>query len=151
MWGIGFKILMIILLIAGGTFIARSAFQAGLVQGVGLESGEITGPMFYPHAKGWIYPHFGGSFLPVLAIFLGGILLVKLITSIVGLVMFKRWKDKDGSEWDEMKAWKAHRFHRYHHWGHCPPGYWDAYPIHPSYKEDLENKDDPQAESEPES
>lgn len=140
MWGIGFKILMIFLIIAGGTFIARSAFQAGLAQGVGLETGEITGPMLYPHAKGWKYPHIGGSFLPVLAIFLGGILLVKLITSIVGLVMFKRWKDKGGPEWDE---WKAHKYHG-HHFGPCQPGPWGFYPYSPMKKGADESEKDTQ-------
>ena len=67
-WGIGFKIFMVILLIAGGTFIARSAFQAGVMQSATVEAGEITAPYFQPHMKGY-YP-MSGSFLPFLAIFL---------------------------------------------------------------------------------
>jgi|GEM_PF-2498968 len=127
-WGIGFKIFMVILLIAGGTFMARSAFQAGVMQGAAVEAGEITAPYFHPHMKGY-YP-MGGSFLPFLAIFFGGILLIKLITSIVGLVMFKRWKTEGGSDWDEMKAWKYRNFrHHSHHFGPCHPGPWGAYPI----------------------
>ena len=127
-WGIGFKIFMVILLIAGGTFMARSAFQAGVMQGAAVEAGQITAPYFHPHMKGY-YP-MGGSFLPFLAIFFGGILLIKLITSIVGLVMFKRWKTEGGPDWDEMKAWKYNNFRPHaHHFGPCHPGPWGAYPI----------------------
>ncbi len=127
-WGIGFKIFMVLLLIAGGTFVARSAFQAGMLQGAAVEAGEITAPTFSPHMKG--YHPMGGSFLPVLAIFLGGILLIKLITSIVGLVMFKRWKTEGGPGWDEMKAWKYSNFRPHsHHFGPCHPGPWGAYPM----------------------
>jgi len=135
-WGIGFRILMVILLIAGGIFLARSAFQAGVLQGAALEGGEITAPYFYPHMKGY-FP-MGISFLPILAIFLGGLLLIKMITSIVGLVMFNRWKTEGGPDWDEMKAWKYRHF-RHHppHFGACHPGPWGAYYI----------KDQPEAEA----
>jgi len=125
MRGIGFRIFMVIMLIAGGTFMARSAFQAGVMQGAAVEAGEITAPFFYPHMKGF-HP-MGGSFLPVLAIFFGGILLIKLITSIVGLVMFKRWKTEGGPDWDEMKASKYWKFRQPHHYGPCHPGPWGAY------------------------
>ncbi len=140
-WGIGFKIFMVILLIAGGTFMARSAFQAGFLQGAAVEGGEITAPYFYPHMKGY-FP-MGGSFLPLLVIFFGGMLLIKLITSIVGLVMFKRWKTEGGPDWDEMKAWKHNRFkHHPYHFGphHCGP--WAAYPI----KEEAEDETPPEGD-----
>ena len=39
-WGIGFKILIIVLLIAGGTFIARSSFQESFLQGAAVEGNE---------------------------------------------------------------------------------------------------------------
>ena len=85
-WGIGFRILMVFLLIAGVSFMTRSAFQAGFLQGAAAEGAEIAVPYFVPH------PVMGGSFLTVLAIFFGGMLLIKLISSIVGLIMFRRWK-----------------------------------------------------------
>ena len=125
MWGIGFRILMVILLIAGGTFVVRSAFQAGVMQGAAVEGGEITAPAFYPHMKG--YHPLGGSFLPFLAVFFGGLLLIKLITSIVGLVMFKRWRTEGGPDWDEMNAWKYRHFRHPGHFGPCHPGPWGAY------------------------
>ena len=125
-WGIGFRIMMVILLIAGGTFMVRAAFQAGIMQGAALEGGEITAPFYYPHMKG--FNPMGVSFLPILAIFLGGMLLIKLITSIIGLVMFKRWKTEGGPDWDEMKVWKYRNFrHHPHHFGPCHPGPWGAY------------------------
>jgi len=128
MWGIGFRIFMVILLIAGGSILARSAFQAGVMQGAAAEGAEITAPYFQPHMKG--YHPMGGSFLPFLAIFFGGILLIKLITSIVGLVMFKRWKTEGGPDWDEMKARKYGMFrHHPYHYGPCHPGPWGAYPM----------------------
>jgi len=133
-WGIGFKILMVFLLIAGGTLFARSAFQAGYLQGLAVDGGEITAPMFYPHAKGFVsHPAFmGGSFFTVLAVFFGGILLIKLITSIVGLVMFKRWKTEGGSEWED---WMSHKF-RHHpaHYGLHHMGHWGPYPYPPQRK-----------------
>ena len=136
-WAIGFKIFMVILLIAGGTFMARSAFQAGFQQGAAVEGGEITAPYFYPHMKG--YSPMGVSFLPILAIFFGGFLLIKMISSIVGLVMFKRWKTEGGPDWDEMKAWNHQRFrHHPHHCGPYQAGPWGAYPI----------KEKPEAEGE---
>ena len=124
-WGIGFRIFMVIMLIAGGTFMVRSAFQAGVMQGAAVESGEISAPYFYPHMKG--YHSMGGSFLPFLAIFLGGILLIKMVSSIVGLVMFKRWKTEGGPDWDEMKAWKHRNYRHPHHFGPWHPGSWGAY------------------------
>ena len=136
-WGIGFRIFMVIMLIAGGTFMVRSAFQAGVMQGAAVEGGEITAPYFYPHMKG--YSPMSGSFLPFLAIFFGGILLIKMITSIVGLVMFKRWKTEGGPDWDEMKAWKFNKFRPGpHHCGPHYPGPWGTYPM----------KDKPGAEGE---
>jgi hypothetical protein len=135
MWGIGFRIFMVIMLIAGGTFMARSAFQAGFVQGAAVEGGEITAPFFYPHMRG--YQPMGGSFLSFLAIFFGGILLIKMITSIVGLVMFKRWKGEGGPDWDEMKARKYRNFRHPHHFGPCHPGPWGTYHM----------KDEPGAEA----
>ncbi len=134
-WGIGFRIFMVIMLIAGGTFLVRSAFQAGVMQGAAVEGGEITAPHFYPNMRG--YHPMGGSFLPFLAIFFGGILLIKMITSIVGLVMFKRWRTEGGSDWDEMKAHKYRNFRHPHHFGPCHPGPWGAYPM----------KDEPGAEA----
>lgn len=126
MWGIGFKILMVFLLIAGGTMITRSAFQAGVIQGAAAEGAEFTVPYFAPHLKG--YHPLGGSFFTILAIFFGGVLLIKLITSIVGLVMYRRWKADGGPEWDEMKSWKYRNFrHHPHHFGPCHPGPWGAY------------------------
>jgi hypothetical protein len=124
-WGVGAKILMIFLLIAGGSLVARSAFQAGLIQGASVEGGELVGPYFYPHAKGHYFHPFGGSFLTFLAIFLGGILLIKLITSIVGLIMFKRWKTEMGPEWED---WHARKYH-HHFYGPCHPGPWGPYPF----------------------
>ena len=128
-WGIGFKILMIVLIIAGGTFMARSAFQAGYLQGAAAEGVELTAPYFGPHMKGYGFPPFGGSFLPFLAIFFGGILLIKLITSIIGLVMFKKWKEEGGPGWEN---WKAYKFRP--HPAHCGPwhhGGWGPYPYPP--------------------
>lgn len=123
---------MIVLLIAGGTFVARSAFQAGFLQGGAVEGGEITTPMFYPHIKGFApYPFArGGSFFSILALFFGGILLIKLITSIIGLVMFNKWKTEGGPDWED---WKAKRYYPHPH--HCGPYYrkwWGsrAYPPH---------------------
>ena len=129
-WGIGLKIFMIVLLIFGGTMMARSAFQVGFMQGAAVEGAEITAPFMYPHAKGFDFHPAGGSFLPFLAIFFGGILLIKLITSIIGLVMFKRWKEEGGSEMEDWKAWKFHQYRHYQQ--HCGPfhgGPWGAYPI----------------------
>ncbi len=131
-WGIGFKILMIVLLIAGGTFVARSSFQAGFLQGTVVEGGEFTTPMFYPHQKGMIFHPMGGSFFSVVALFFGGILLIKLITSIIGLVMFKRWKTEGGPEWED---WKYSKFRPHPH--HCGPyyrGHWGPTPYPPQAK-----------------
>ena len=133
-WGIGFKILMIVLIIAGGSFLARSAFQTGYLQGAAEEGAEITAP-FYPHLKGYAFHPFQGSFLTVLAIFFGGILLIKLITSMIGLIMFKKWKDEGGPGWEE---WKAYKFRP--HPAHCGPwhyGGWGPhfYPPYPGWKE----------------
>ena len=128
-WGIGFKILMIVLIIAGGTFMARSAFQAGFSAGAEAEGLELTAP-FYPHMKGYAFHPYQGSFLPILALFFGGILLVKLITSVIGLVMFRKWKDEVGPDWE---GWKGYKYRRYpafcgpHHYGH-----WGPFP-HPPY------------------
>ena len=61
-WGIGFRILMVFLLIAGGIAISRSAFRVGFVQGAAAEGVEITAPMFYPHAKGFDF-HSAFNFL----------------------------------------------------------------------------------------
>ncbi len=139
-WAIGFKIFMVILLIAGGTFMARSAFQAGFLQGAAVEGAELTAPYFNPHMKG--YRPMSGSFLPVLFIFLGGILLIKLITSIVGLVMFKRWKTEGGPDWDEMKAWNYQRFwHHPHHCGPWHPGHWGAYMFKEKPEAEAESPD----------
>jgi len=126
-WGIGFRIFMVIMIIAGGTFMVRSAFQAGVVQGAALDGGEITAPYFIPRLKGYAINPAGGSFLPILAIFLGGILLIKMITSIVGLVMFKRWRTEGGPDWDAMKTWRHRNFRHHHHFDPCYPGPWDAY------------------------
>ena len=144
-WGIGFRIFMVVMLIAGGTFMARSAFQAGFLQGAAAEGGEITAPYFQPHMKG--YHPMGGSFLPFLAIFFGGILLIKLITSIVGLVMFKRWKTEGGPDWDEMKAWK-YRSHRHpHHFSPCHPGPWGVYPMKGKPETEAEIPEDGEEET----
>jgi hypothetical protein len=128
-WGIGLKILMIVLIIVGGSFLARSTFQAGYLQGAAAEGVEITAPYAYPHLKGHPFHGLGGSFLPILAIFLGGILLIKLITSIIGLVMFNKWKAEVGPDW---KKWKYHRFRPFP--THCGPfgyhghGHWGPHP-----------------------
>ena len=120
-WAIGFKVMMVFLLIAGGTFLARSAFQAGFLQGAAVDGGEITMPYFYPHSRGFSFYPMGGSFLPFLAIFFGGILLVKLISSIVGFVMFKSWKTEAGPDWEDWKAMKYNRYGPHGH--HCRPHY----------------------------
>ena len=124
-WGIGFKILMIVLIIAGGSFMARSAFQAGFLEGTAAEGAEITAP-FYPHLKGYAFHPFKGSFLTVLALFFGGILLIKLITSIIGLIMFKKWKDEGGPEWE---GWKAYKFRPHH--AYCGPWHYGGWSPHP--------------------
>jgi len=134
-WGIGFRILMVFLLIAGGIAITRSAFRVGFVQGAAVEGGDITAPMFYPHTKGFAAHPFatGGSFLTILAVFFGGILLIKLITSIVGLVMFKRWKDEGGQEGEDWGPY--HKFG--HHPAFCGPGHmghWGPFPYPPRRK-----------------
>ena len=142
MWGIGFKVMMIILLLVGGSFLTRSAFQAGYLKGAEVEAGEIAAPIFYPHTKGFTHNPFGGTFLTYLAVFFGCILLIKLITSIVGLVMFNRWKSEDSPDNENWKAWK---FHRFHHHGHCapyPPGPWGPYPFSPMKKEGTEESGD---------
>ena len=126
-WGFGMRILMVVLLIAGIGFVAKTSFQAGLMQGAALEGGEITIPYFAPYAKGFMHPVWGGSFFPVFAVFLGGILLIKLISSIVGLVMFNRWRKEKGDDWESMGPWHFHKFRG--HWAPCHPGPWDAYPI----------------------
>ena len=135
-WGIGFKIFMIVLIIAGGSMMARLAFQAGYMQAAAVDTGEITAPLFYPYMKGYAFHPFGGSFLPFLAIFFGGILLIKLITSIIGLVMFNKWKTEGGSEWED---WKAYKYRP--HPGRCGPyhhGPWGAYPYPPRWKADTD-------------
>ena len=137
-WGIGFRILMIVLIIAGGSLMARSAFQAGYLQGAAAEGADITVPLLYPHMKGYPYHPFGGSFLPILAIFLGGILLIKLITSIIGLIMFRKWKAEGGSGWE---GWKGYRYGP--HPAHCGPwhhGHWGPYPHPPWWKEREEKR-----------
>ena len=137
-WGIGFRIFMIVLLIAGASFMTRSAFQAGYLQGAAAEGAEITVPYFAPHLKGHYFSPMGGTFLTVLAVFFGGILLIKLISSIVGLVMFNRWRKKAGKDWDPSKAWRYRKFYGHpHHWGPHHYGPWGGYPPN----------DDPEAES----
>ena len=144
-WGIGFKILMIVLLIAGGTFVARSAFQAGFLQGAAVEGSEITAPVFYPHAKGFApYPFArGGSFFSILALFFGGILLIKVITSIVGLVLFNKWKAEGGPDWED---WMANRYYPHPH--HCGPYYrkwWGPHAYPPHTKDPVEESSQEQA------
>jgi hypothetical protein len=131
-WGIGFKVLMIVLIIAGGSFMARSAFQAGYMQGAAadasVDGAEVIVPMVYPHMKGYAMRPFGGSVLPILAIFLGGILLIKLITSIIGLIMFRKWKSEGGPGWEKWKGY------RHHHPAFCGPyhhGGWGPFPYPP--------------------
>ena len=136
-WGIGFKIFMIVLIIAGGSIMARSAFQAGYLQAAEAEGAEITAPLFYPHMKGYAFHPFRASFLPFLAIFFGGILLIKLITSIIGLVMFKKWRTEGGPEWEDWKAYKF-RPHPGHHCGPYQHGPWGAYPFPPKWKGEAE-------------
>jgi len=145
-WGIGFAVVMIILLFVGGSFLSKSAFQAGYMQGAEVEAGEVAAPFFYPHAKGFSSHPGRGTFLTFIAIFFGGILLIKLITSIVGLVMFKRWKSEGGPD---IKEWKAWKYHKFHHHGHCvpyPPGPWGAYPFSP---EKTEGTDEGGEENQP--
>lgn len=128
---------MAVLLVAGIGFVTRTAFQAGLMQGAALEGGEIAIPAFAPHAKGFRGPALGGSFFTILAVFLGGILLIKLISSIAGLVMFNRWRKEKGADWEPMGPWHHRKFHG--HWGPCHPGPWDTYPI--KRKEDPKSGD----------
>jgi hypothetical protein len=142
---------MIVLLIAGGTFLARSAFQAGFLQGAAVEGGEVTGPLVFPHAKGFApYPFAkGGSFFGILAIFLGGILLIKLITSIIGLVMFNKWRAEGGKDWED---WRYHKYH--HHPVSCGPGYfgpWGPYPRPSKWKAAGEDKTQEETEEKTES
>lgn len=134
-WGIGFRILMVFLLIAGGIAISRSAFRVGFVQGAAVEGGEITAPMFYPHTKGFAAHPFAadGSFLTVLAVFFGGLLLIKLIMSTIGLVMYKRWKDEGGQDGEDWGPY--HKFG--HHPAFCGPhhmGPWGPYSYPPRRK-----------------
>jgi len=143
---------MVFLLIAGGIAISRSAFRVGFVQGAAIEGGEITAPMFYPHTKGFAAHPFAtdGSFLTVLAVFFGGLLLIKLIFSIIGLVMYKRWKDEGGSEGEDWGPYHkfGHRpaFCRPHHMGH-----WGPYPYPPRRKPaDGDSPADAEAEKEEE-
>jgi hypothetical protein len=149
-WGIGFRILMVFLLIAGGIALTRSAFQMGFMQGAALGGSEISTPMFFPHAKGFV-PHsafMGGSFFTVLAVFFGGILLIKLITSIVGLVMFKRWKAEGGPEGEDWNPYYKFRHHPAH-WGPHPMGHWGPYPYPPHRKPSDEGSPaDAEAENE---
>ena len=151
-WGIGFRIFMVFLLIAGGIAITRSAFRVGFVQGAAVEGGEITAPMFYPHTKGFATHPFamGGSFLTVLAVFFGGLLLIKLIISIVGLVMFKRWKDEGGPGGEDWGPY--HKFR--HPPAFCGPhymGHWGPYPYPPHRKPaDDDSPADAEAEKEEE-
>jgi hypothetical protein len=151
-WGIGFRILMVILLIAGGIAISRSAFRVGFVQGAAAEGVEITAPMFYPHAKGFItHPTFmGGSFITVLAVFFGGLLLIKLIMSTIGLVMYKRWKDEGGPDGEDWGPY--HKFG--HHPAFCGPhhmGHWGPYRYPPRRKPaDGDSPADAEAEKEEE-
>jgi hypothetical protein len=106
----------------------------------------MTNPYFYPHAKGFGYHPMGGTFLTVAAIFLGGILLIKLVTSIIGLVMFNRWKKEGFTAPEDWESWKGHRFHPYH--SHCGlyHGPWKAYPHppaeHKSKEATVEDKSD---------
>jgi hypothetical protein len=151
-WGIGFRILMVFLLIAGGIAITRSAFRVGFVQGAAAEGVEITAPMFYPHTKGFAAHPFAmdGSFLTVLAIFFGGILLIKLIMSTIGLVMYKRWKDEGGPDGEDWGPY--HKFG--HHPAFCGPhhmGHWGPYPYPPRRKPaDGDSPADAKAEKEEE-
>jgi hypothetical protein len=69
----------------------------------------------------------GGSFFAVLVIFFGGLLLIKLITSIVGLIMFKRWKTDGGPDWEDWRTWRSHKYH--HHCGPYHHGPWGPYPF----------------------
>jgi hypothetical protein len=150
-WGIGFKILMIVLIIAGGTLMARSAFQAGYLDGAsaaaaGGEGAEITAP-FYPHMKGYAFNPFRGSFLTILAFFFGGILLIKLITSVIGLVMFRKWKDEGGPAWEN---WMEYRFGpRPAHCGPWHHGGWGHYPYPPGWKEEEKGTVEENTEEKP--
>ncbi len=151
-WGIGFRIFMVFLLIAGGIAITRSAFRVGFVQGAAVEGGEITAPMFYPHTKGFATHPFamGGSFLTIIAVFFGGILLIKLIISIVGLVMFKRWKAEGGADGEDWGPYHKFGYHPIF----CRPHYmdhWGPYPYPPHRKPaDGDSPADAEAENEEE-
>jgi hypothetical protein len=90
----------------------------------------------------------GGSFFTVLAVFFGGILLIKLITSIVGLVMFKRWKAEGGPEGEDWNPYYKFRHHPAH-WGPHPMGHWGPYPYPPHRKPSDEGSPaDAEAENE---
>ena len=121
----------------------RSAFQAGFLQGAAAEGAEIAVPYFTPH---FANPGMGGSFFTFLAIFFGGLLLIKLISAIVGLVMFRRWKKEMGDKWEDMGPWHYRKFRR--GWGHWHPGPWGPYPM----KADPEaGSDESESESEADS
>ena len=132
-WGFGMRILMVVLLIAGIGIVSKTAFMAGFARSAVVEGGEAAVPYLAPHAKGYGYNPLSVSFLTVIAVFLGGILLIKLVSAIVGLVMFNRWKKAAGEDWVKMGPWSPRKTHRMGgNWAHCGPwhpGPWDTYPI----------------------
>jgi hypothetical protein len=82
--------------------------------------------MGYP--GGGYMPHrigFGGSILPFLFLFFGGIFLVKMFMGFAGMGMYYRGKkggDPEGKGYGMVPPFMHHPYYRYHHRHPCDCG-----------------------------
>jgi len=121
-WGIFLKILLVVLVVAGGIALYRFGYTQGYLTGAAAEVGaesmtwpEGLYPGFAPH---YMHPRgFFPSRIP--GLFFGGLLFFMGIAAIRRLFWFQRWRAVDGPE---AEAW-MHSWHACahpHHWGPAP-------------------------------
>ena len=160
-WGIFLKILLVVLLVAGGIALYRFGYAHGYVTGAAVEVGEgmtwpeVLHPRFMPGVAvevgegsitwpGGLSPRFmpyhmhPRGFFPgrIAGLFFGGLLFFMGIAAIRRLIWFQRWQAADGPEGEAwMGGW--HACAHPHHWGPAP---WMRPPV-PSQEEPSQPED----------
>lgn len=121
--GIFLKILLVVLIVAGGVALYRFGYTHGYVSGADVEFGEGSATLpegFYPgfapyHMR---YKGFFPGRMP--GLFFGGLLLFMGIAAIRRLVWFQRWQAAGGPDAEaRMSGWHAWA-HPHHCWGPAP-------------------------------
>ncbi len=121
-WEIFLKILLVVLLVAGGIALYRFGYTQGYMTGAAVEVGaesmtwpETFRPGFMPyhmHPRGFFPSRIPG-------LFFGGLLFFMGIAAIRRLIWFQRWRAAGGPEADaRMGGW--HTWPHPHHWGPAP-------------------------------